>query len=335
MADQGLSPRTALRSLQRLMSDSPMCAIGPVPATCPAMSRWLCAASIDEQPTAQHEQACTNVGNRPPYDELSVCSRQLAHCVETHPRDDDCCATDDCSGLCDTGAPICSQGSGMIREPRRAAVVPTCKSKQHPARRVNLREQGSKRSRNLDGVRGCHRLSRDAIDVSSGDEIVEIVEIGDEGPPGPDDPSYAKFLENAARAESQNCVSVNWWHFRGTDVTAGWQAARGLASSRQILRWYVGVAKSPIGRMEGDKTNPNMTPHKHKGYHSIYPLIVTRKAAEIETAWIAHLTHLLGYSRRGNIGDGGEHALRNAWKFVYIVIRWNRSSMNSKELGDF
>jgi len=295
----------------------------------------LHAASINE-PTAQHEQDVA---------ELSVWSQQLAHCVETSPRDDRC-ATDDCSGLCDPGAPICSKGSGMIRdamphiEPRCVAVA-TCKSHQHPSRRVRalreapkLREQDSKRARNFYGVRRCRRLSSDAIDVSSGDEIVHVCD-SDEGPADPDDPSYVKFIENAARLESQNCVSVNWWHFSRTDVTAGWQAARHLASSRDTLRWYVGVAKSPMGRMEGDKSNPNMKPHKHKGYHSIYPLIVTCQAAAIETAWIAHLTHLLGYSRRGNIGDGGEHVLRNAWKFVYIVIRWQRSSMNSKELGDF
>ena len=113
-------------------------------------------------------------------------------------------------------------------------------------------------------------------------------------------------------------MSVNWCLFNGIDIKAGWEAARKLASNEYTCRWYVGVTDAPLRRMEGQPQ-----PHKWK-YDCLHPLIVTREAADVERCWIKDLTQLLGRSRRGNNGDGGERVARGATKFVYLCIKWQR-----------
>ncbi len=128
-----------------------------------------------------------------------------------------------------------------------------------------------------------------------------------------------------ARSESKDSISVNWWRFSGTNLEDGWQAAFDLASNAHTYRWYVGVTDKPLGRMEGDPSNPDMIPHKRRGYHCLQPLIVTRNAGELEKLWTKRLTDQLGYARRGNKGNGGEHVRAGAEKFVYVCIRWQKS----------
>ena len=138
----------------------------------------------------------------------------------------------------------------------------------------------------------------------------------DEGQEDLDGHNYVNFIENA-RTASKEFTSVNLSFFSGTNIEAGWEAACKLASNDYTFRWYVGVTDSPVRRMEGQPQ-----PHKHKGYHCLYPLIVTSSAAAIEKRWIEGLTLQLGHSRRGNIGDGGERVLSGAVKFVYLCLRW-------------
>ena len=60
------------------------------------------------------------------------------------------------------------------------------------------RHHPRKRARNLDGVRRCHRLSRDVIDVdgSSRDESLHSSDL-DEGPADLNGPGYVRFIRNA------------------------------------------------------------------------------------------------------------------------------------------
>ena len=184
---------------------------------------------------------------------------------------------------------------------------PDLESRDHPRPR--------KCARNLDRVQRCHRRSRDVIDVSSGNETVHSSDL-DEGQEDLDGHNYVNFIENA-RSASNEFISVNWRFFSGTNIEAGWEAARDLASNEYTLRWYVGVTDSPVRRMEGQPQ-----PHRHKGYHCLYPLIVTRDAAAIEKHWIEGLTLQLGRWRRGNTGNGGERVRIGALKFLYLCLQW-------------
>ncbi len=166
-----------------------------------------------------------------------------------------------------------------------------------------------KHARNLDGVRD------DIIDVSSGNETVHSSDL-DEGQEDLDGHNYVNFIENA-RTASKEFTSVNWSFFSGTNIEAGWEAARDLASNDYTFTWYVGVTDSPVRRMEGQPQ-----PHRYKGYHCLYPLIVTRDAASIERRWIDGLTQELGRWRRGNQGNGGERVRIGAPKFLYLCLRW-------------
>ena len=129
-----------------------------------------------------------------------------------------------------------------------------------------------------------------------------------------------------AKDKSAACVAANWWKWCGTDCQAGWESALQLASNDTTFLWYIGVTETPFERMMGDPTKTTVKPHKHR-YNCLYPLLIIRDAAELEKRWIADLTSHLGWSRRGNVGPGGEHVLAGSVKFVYICIRWQKGDI--------
>ena len=114
-------------------------------------------------------------------------------------------------------------------------------------------------------------------------------------------------------------MTINWWHFKNLDCESGWGACKLIASHEHVFRWYVGVTKNPLERME---TSPHMIVHKRKGYHVMYPIVFSSNAGKVEKLWIKLLTDSLGYARRGNNGDGGEHVKLKTFRFVYVCIRW-------------
>ena len=81
----------------------------------------------------------------------------------------------------------------------------------------------------------------------------------------------ATMIQNA-RNDSAVTLKINWWKFCGVDLDLGWKALITLASNEKVFMWYVGIAQSPVERMEGSPSCPRMVPHAKILPHNVSTL---------------------------------------------------------------
>ena len=130
--------------------------------------------------------------------------------------------------------------------------------------------------------------------------------------------SYEDVIADAVQEEAR--YGVSWDHFRRgaerADRQASFRTIKQIVEAQEVLKYYVGVCKSPAHRFFKEPR-----PHKMR-FDQPYPLLVGKGMGQVER-------NILEVLRKGevqlhkleNIGPGGEGVHRRSIRFLYLCVK--------------